>query len=97
MTQVPGGSLLLKAPDGTYAPFTYKDNIDGNKSTSRIANLGAYRFTFDRPDWLVYRHFCTRCGMPLFGTANLPHAGGDLVSITSIHLILKPLGSISKR
>lgn len=92
MARATGGSLLLITSDGTYGPFTYKDDIDGNKSAMRNASLGAYRFSFDRPDRVIYKRFCTRCGMPLFSTANLPHAGGDMVSININSLDLEAVG-----
>jgi len=69
MTKVPGDSLLLKEEDGTMAVFTYKDNLDGHDSQMRNASLQSYRFTFDNPSFMIFRHFCNKCGVPIFATA----------------------------
>jgi hypothetical protein len=69
MTKVPGDCLLLKEEDGTSAIFSYKDNLDGHDSQMRNPNLSTYRFTFDDPNFMVFRHFCSKCGIPVFATA----------------------------
>lgn len=69
MTKIPGDSLLLREEDGTTAIFSYKDNLDGHDSQMRNVNLQTYRFNFDNPSLMIFRHFCNKCGVPVFATA----------------------------
>lgn len=75
MTKIPGDSLLLKEEDGTNAVFSYKDNLDGHDSQMRNVNLQTYRFSFDNPSFMIFRHFCNKCGIPVFVTAYVQGLG----------------------
>lgn len=92
MTKVPGPSLLLKDIDGSYAVFDYKDNLDGKDSQMRNTNLSTYRWTLDNPEFLIFRHFCNHCGIPVFVTAYSSAHGGALASININSLDLEKAG-----
>lgn len=92
MTKVPGQSLLLKDMDGTSAPFTYSDNLDGHDSQMRNTNLSTYRFNLDNPNFMIFRHFCNHCGIPVFVTAFSQAHGGALASININSLDLEKAG-----
>jgi hypothetical protein len=92
MTKTSGDSLLLKEEDGSYAVFTYKDNVDGKESRMRNNNLSSYRFIFDNPEFMIFRHFCNNCGIPVFVSAYASAFGGAVASINVNALNLQEAG-----
>lgn len=91
MTKIPGDSLLLQDLDSTSAIFNYKENLNGRDSQMRNANLSSYRFTFDNPSFMIFRHFCNKCGIPVFATA-YAEGHGAIASVNVNALDLEKAG-----